>query len=164
LVSPGGGAPQLAQFRVTEEQSNRPVWWVVAQAWADAVSFQPVWFSTSDETDLEDDLEDADYGPDPVEDLPPSDPRHQEALVGLEDPIEDLPASDPRHQAALRRLHTDELALRQALGFVVYGVVPPGFREVCPGSSGPEVLSSGLRYAVVADGLTEEGSVAFLLS
>jgi hypothetical protein len=153
---------QVAQLIVSDAASRTPMWWIVSQPWADAVDFRPMWIDfTPDADPAEQTAAPDDHGLDPIEDLPPSDPRHQAALRGPIDPIEDLPARDPRHQDALRRLRIDQLALRQPLAVVTYGVVPAGFREVYPGDGPPQALSASSSYVVFVDGLVNEGKIAF---
>lgn len=162
LAGPKAREAEVAQLVVSDASSGQPLWWIVSQPWAEAVSFKPMWLEIVPEADAEHD------GPpqfddelDPIEDLPPSDPRHQAAIRGPVDPIEDLPASDPRHQNALRRLAVDELGLRQPLSRVVYGVVPNGFREVVPGSERPPALVESASYVVFVDCLTSESRLEF---
>jgi hypothetical protein len=164
LAELGGGEAQVAQLIVSDAASGAPVWWIVSQPWAEAVSFTPAWIDVTANPDAEP-VPDAldDDAIDPIEDLPPSDPRHQAALRGTVDPLEDLPVSDPRHQDALRRLRVDELALRQPLALVTYGIVPPGFREVYPGTGDPQPLSTSSSYVVLVDTLLGEARIAFSL-
>jgi hypothetical protein len=164
VASAGAGEAPLAQLIVSAADSGAPVWWIVAQAWADAVAFHPMWVDVTPDDSEDEPPKFQDYGLDPIEDLPPSDPRHQAALRGSIDPLEDLPATDPLHQEALRRLRIDELALRQPLGVVTYGVVPEGFRQVHPAEGAVPVLTALSSYVVSADGLVNEGKIGFTLA
>jgi len=159
-----GREPAVTQVILSDARSHRPVWWIVSQRWAEALSFQPMWIEAGTNSDIQSvDAQGSDDIVDPIEDLPPSDPRHQAALQARLDPIEDLPAGDPRHQSALQRLRIDEIALRQPLAVVTYGVVPPGFRDVYPGNRKPPTLSAATSYVVFADGLINEGKTTFSL-
>jgi hypothetical protein len=164
LATGEGGTPQVAQFIVSDVLTRRPVWWLVSRAWADAVSFRPMWIDFLPDSAPETRTDSGfDNEVDLIEDLPPSDPRHQAALRGPVDPIEDLPASDARHQDALRRLDIDTLGLRQPLALVTYGVVPSGFREAYPGTGAPRATTGGGSYVLFVDGLISEGKMAFSL-
>ena len=72
LATTTSGEAQVAQFIVSEAPSRRPVWWIVSQPWADAVSFQPMWIDfTPDAGSEPEGPPEFDDSLDPIEDLPP---------------------------------------------------------------------------------------------
>jgi hypothetical protein len=155
LSAAGGTAPLLTHVTVSEAGS-RVVWCVATVRYSDEVGLAFVEFDGGPEPPEDERL-------DPLEDLPPSDPRHEAALQARLDPIEDLPPSDPRHRAALRRMQVDEDELQAPLERLEYGVVPPGFRQVHPPRGQAPPLVRGASYLVSAVGTAGSGTAVFRL-
>jgi hypothetical protein len=65
------------------------------------------------------------------------------------DPIEDLPPSDPRRRVAEAHMEDAAHLLRPWVSSVEYGSLPVGFQQVLPRDSGPVPLCSGRRYRVL---------------
>jgi hypothetical protein len=147
---------------VTDPATFLPLWCIAARRYQEEVG---VHFIEPPTGEGRDELDPDEITFDPVEDLPPDDPRHQAALRALMpvDSIEDLPPSDPRHQAALRRMLLDQPALMEQLDVVTYGVVPPGFVQVHPADGSVVALRGQASYAFSVDALGEHGIVVFEL-
>jgi hypothetical protein len=160
LAAAGGGVPAVAFAVVTDPATFRPLWCIAARRYHEEVGVHFIEPSTREGRD---ELDPDEITFDPVEDLPPDDPRHQAALLALRpsDPIEDLPPADPRHQAALRRMLLDEATLMERLDVVTYGVVPPGFVQVHPTDGAVVALRAQIPYAFSVDALGEHGIVVF---
>ncbi len=159
LALAGGGIPGVAFAVVTDPSTFLPLWCIAARRYQEEVGVRFIEPSTDDPDDTDTD----EMTFDPVEDLPPDDPRHQAGLVALmpTDPIEDLPPSDPRHQAALHRMLLDEATLMEGLEVVTYGVVPPGFVQVHPPDGSVVPLQAQTSYAFSVDALGEHAIVVF---
>jgi hypothetical protein len=129
-------APRVATVAVTDLGTDRPVWWLVPE------SFHAVLPFTLGEVSKED-----------VEHLADAEPL---------DPIEDLPPSDPRHKAALRDRDPSNESVFPRLGAFTYGVIPARFRQAAP-EGGVDLLAKGRRYAVVVMGPEGHGGLEFLV-
>jgi len=126
--------PRLASAVVTELGVEAPIWWIVPAAFS--VAF-PV---TAEE-----------ITPEEVEDLADSEPF---------DPIEDLPPSDPRHRAAIEgRDQVNDRAF-PVLGSLTYGIVPTGFRQAAT-QADIAALVPGRSYGLTVIGPGGHGSVLF---
>jgi hypothetical protein len=75
------------------------------------------------------------------------------------DPIEDLPPSDPRHLAAIEERHRLVTAF-PVLESLTYGIIPPGFRQATPGPAAP-ALVPGRSYSLSVMGPDGYGGVTF---
>jgi hypothetical protein len=162
LAATGGSVPAVAFAVVTDSATLLPLWCIAARRYQEEVGVHFIEPSTGE---ARDELDPDELTFDPVEDLPPDDPRHQAALLALvpSDSIEDLPPSDPRHQAALRRMLLDQATLMERLDVVTYGVVPPGFVQVHPPDGSVVALRAQTSYAFSVDALGEHGIVVFEL-
>jgi len=129
-------APRVSSVAVTEIGTDRFVWWLVPE------SFNAVPPFTIGEVSKED-----------VENLADAEPL---------DPIEDLPPSDPRHKAALRERDLSNESVFPRLGALTYGVIPARFRQAAP-EGGVDLLSKGRRYAVVVMGPEGHGGLEFVV-
>jgi hypothetical protein len=163
LTAAGGGVPAVAFAVFTDPETFLPLWCIAARRYHEEVGIH---FIEPSNGEARDELDPDEITFDPVEDLPPHDPRHQAALLALTpgDSTEDLPSSDPRHQAALRRMLLDEATLMERLDVVTYGVVPPGFVQVHPPDGDVVALQARTSYAFSVDALGEHGIVVFELA
>ena len=133
-LSEGASVPRIASAAVVDEETEQPVWLLVPESFTAVLPF------TIEEVTSQD-----------VEDLADTQPF---------DPIEDLPPSDPRHQAAIT--HRDESNERAfpPLASLTYGVVPPGFRQASPADR-VEPLVPGRAYNLTVFGPSGSGSIEF---
>jgi hypothetical protein len=76
------------------------------------------------------------------------------------DPIEDLPPTDPRYRIAEHHMLDMVEQGRVELSSLVYGVVPPGFAQITPDESSAMALEAGHRYEITISG-EEPGSLVF---
>jgi hypothetical protein len=79
----------------------------------------------------------------------------------MQDPLEDLPPSDPRHQWALREHERVQSALLIPVDLVTYGIVPPGFQQAMPERGSAPALKRGSAYVVQAMGGGDAGHLEF---
>jgi hypothetical protein len=77
------------------------------------------------------------------------------------DPIEDLPPSDPRHQRALQEQDAFVHAVLVPLSEVTYGEVPHGFRQARPRGAAAPPLIPGRRYGLLVAGGSDSGRLVF---
>jgi hypothetical protein len=133
-LTESGSPPRLATVAVVDVDTEQPIWWLVPASFAAVLPF------TTDEITAEEIDALADAEPiDPIEDLPPSDLRHREAIA-VRDSVND--------------------AAFPVLGTLTYGVVPPGFRQASP-EAGIAALVPGRSYTLTVMGPGGHGSVAF---
>ena len=131
-LTEGGLRPRVASVAVIDVGAERPVWWLVP------ASFTAVPFTMGEVTAEHVDAL-ADGEPiDPIEDLSPSDPRHQEAIAVRESLVSAFPE----------------------LGAVTYGVVPDGFRQTTP-ERGVTALVPGQSYNLVVMSSGGHGGIVF---
>jgi hypothetical protein len=133
-LTEGGSPPRLATVAVVDIDTDEPIWLLVSDSFTTVLPFT-IHEVTPEEVDARADEEPID----PIEDLPPSDPRHREAIA----------ARDSVNDAAF-----------PVLGTLTYGVVPPGFRQASPGA-GVVALVPGRSYNLFVMGPGGHGSVAF---
>lgn len=125
--------PRIVGAAVLDAAAEAPMWALAPASFSAELPF------TIPEVTTESVAELADQEPvDPIEDLPPSDPRHQEALESRSRLLESTPF----------------------LASLTYGVVPSGFRQVSP-QSGVSVLVPGRLYHLMVIGPGGHGSLAF---
>ena len=136
LALAGGGIPGVAFAVVTDPSTFLPLWCIAARRYQEEVGVRFIEPSTNDADDTDTD----------------------EMTF---DPVEDLPPSDPRHQAALHRMLLDEATLMEGLEVVTYGVVPPGFVQVHPPDGSVVPLQAQTSYAFSVDALGEHAIVVF---
>lgn len=130
-----GGVPRVTSITVLDLTSDKPVWWVLPASFNVVLPFE---VSEPSEHAIERLASQADI-----------------------DPLEDLPPSDPRHQLALReRAELQERTLIP-LSVISYGVVPPGFRQALPREGPAPVLRHDGGYAIHAMGASVAGYLAF---
>jgi hypothetical protein len=125
--------PRIVTAAVVDVAAEEPIWSLVPLSFSTVLPFTIPEVTAEDVADL------ADQEPvDPIEDLPPSDPRHQEALASRARLEENTPA----------------------LASLTYGVVPSGFRQASP-QSGVSALVPGRLYHLMVIGPGGHGSLAF---
>lgn len=129
-----GAPPRVAAVAVVDIQSEEVIWWLVPASF----STVQVPFTT-------------DVTPEDVEALADAEPY---------DPIEDLPPSDSRHQAAIERRDSINEAAFPVLDSLTIGVVPSGFRQATPGT-GVAALVRGRAYALTVMGPGGHGQIEF---
>jgi hypothetical protein len=128
-----GVAPRIASVAIVDPVLEETLWWVVP------TSFNSI-AATVEEVTEED-----------VDELADAEPI---------DPIEDLPPSDPRHRAAIEaRDRLSETAFPELQQFT-YGTVPPGFKQVKP-TGMPFTLTPGKQYALAVIGPGGHGALDF---
>ena len=128
-----GAAPRITTAAVMDMEAERPVWWLVPSSFTEVHSF-----TTDVSSEEVESLADAEPF-DPIEDLPPSDPRHQEAI-------------------AMRDLANEHMS--PILEWLTYGVVPSGFRQAAPdGDVAP--LVRGRSYSLSVMGPGGHGQLTF---
>ena len=136
LTRAAGVAPRIASVSVasvTATTEEDAAWSLVAS------SFEVLAFTVSEPTE-----EDIDW-------LASAEPF---------DPLEDLPPSDPRHQQAIRLRDSSDSMAVPVLENLVYGLVPDGFRQTAPqGAAAP--LVPGQSYRIFAIGPEGFGSLEF---
>jgi hypothetical protein len=134
-----GSEPRLTSIMVRGEAETEPLWWLMA---GDFVHVPSAGFEIVEPSEAEIEGMAASAGLDPLEDLPPDDPRHQAALRARDELVEST-------QIPLRTLS--------------YGTVPSGFRQGMPASGPAPELVRGGRYTihVCGRGLSDYGSLEF---
>jgi hypothetical protein len=135
LRSKDGAVPRVMMVVFVEIDSGEPVW-VLAPA-----AFVPLPFTV-------------------VPDLTEEDLREL-SEAGDIDPIEDLPPSDPRHQNALRERDAAVERSWIPLDAVTYGTVPQAFRQALPADGVAPTLVVGRAYGIQI--LGQEMSTGHLL-
>jgi hypothetical protein len=133
-LSEGASPPRIASAAVVDEETEQPVWWLVPGSFTAVLPF------TIEEVTPQD-----------VEDLADAEPF---------DPIEDLPPSDPRHKAAITDRDESNESAFPPLASLTYGVVPPGFRQASP-EDRVEALVPGRAYNLTVMGPSGSGSIGF---
>ena len=135
LQASDGGVPRVTSVTVLDLASEQPVWWLLPEAFTTALPFEI------------------------------SEPSEQEVaqLASVEeiDPLEDLPPTDPRHQMALRERAELEERTLVPLSSVSYGVVPRGFRQALPEEGPAPLLKHGRAFAIHVMGAGVVGYLAF---
>ena len=128
-----GSPPRITSAAVVDVAADQPIWWLVPASFSVALPFTVEEPTAAEVDDLADDT-----SVDPIEDLPPSDPRHQDAL------------------AVRGRMNESS----PQLASLTYGVVPEGFRQASP-ESGITALLPGRVYHLTVIGPGGHGSLAF---
>jgi len=121
---------------VSDSTTEEPIWWLVPEGFTSVLAF------TIGEVDEE-----------AVESL---------ATLDELDPLEDLPPSDLRHQRALVEREALEDATLIPLASVTYGQVPPGFRQSHPAAGPAPALVPGREYCLAVMGGTDNGRFSFM--
>ena len=135
LLAPDGGVPRITSVTVLDLGSEQPIWWLLVDAFSEAMSFEIV---EPSEADIE-----------------------QLASIDEIDPLEDLPSTDPRHRRALQERDEFEERTLILLGDVTYGVVPAGFRQVLPQVGPAPSLKGGGSYGIHVMGAGMAGYLPF---
>jgi hypothetical protein len=136
LSTGNGEAPRVTTLVLTDSSADEPIWWLVPQAFTSVHPF------TIGEVDEE-----------AVNSL---------ATMDDLDPLEDLPPSDTRHQRALAEREALEDATLIPLASVTYGQVPPGFRQSHPPAGPPPALVPGREYCLAVMGGSVSGHFSFM--
>lgn len=137
LRAPDGGVPRVTSVTIVELASEEPVWWVLPAAFAQAETLR---FEVSEPSE------------------------HDVARLASQeemDPLEDLPPTDPRHQRALRERAEIEQATLVPLSTITYGILPEGFRQVLPGEGPAPQLTHDGSYGIHVMGAGVAGYLAF---
>lgn len=135
LEAPDGAPPRVTSVTVIDLTSEKPIWWLMPEAFSKVL---------------------------PLEISEPSEREIDELASGEEiDPIEDLPPTDPRHQLALRERVALEERTQIPLPTLSYGVVPTGFRQALPQGAAAPLLKPGGSYGIHAMGAGVAGYLAF---
>jgi hypothetical protein len=132
-LTEGDSAPRITSAVVVDMSIEKPIWWLVPASFTAVHSFTVADVTAAD-----------------VDALADAEPL---------DPIEDLPPSDPRHKAAIAERDALETA-SPLLGSLTYGVVPPGFRQASP-ETGLVVLVPGRSYGLTVMGPGGHGGIEF---
>ena len=135
LQASDGGVPRVTSVTVLDIASEKPVWWLLPEAFTVALPFE---ISEPSEQDID-----------------------QLASVEENDPVEDLLPTDPRHQGALRERAVLEERTLIPLPTISYGVVPLGFRQALPQGVPAPRLQRGGHFAIHAMGAGVAGYLAF---
>jgi len=135
LQASDGGAPRVTSVTVLDLASQQPVWWLLPEVFSETLPFTI------------------------------AEPSEQEIdqLASIEeiDALEDLPPTDPRHQSALRERVVLADGTQVPLSSIAYGVVPPGFRQALPQDAPAPLLRRGGSFAIHAMGAGVAGYLAF---
>jgi hypothetical protein len=132
-LAQGDSAPRITSAVVVDMSTEKPIWWLVPASFTAVHSFTSADVSAAD-----------------VEALADAEPL---------DPIEDLPPPDPRHRAAIAQRDALETA-SPLLGSLTYGVVPLGFRQASP-ETGLVALVPGRSYGLTVMGPGGHGGIQF---
>jgi hypothetical protein len=126
LTGLNGGVPRVTFLVVTDVPTQEVVWWLVPPGF---VSVAPFRVGEVDE-------------------------RAVPALAASDelDPIEDLPPSDPRHQRGHKERESLERNVLIPLGAVTYGEIPPGFRQARPETGHAPALVPDREYVLMVMG------------
>ena len=133
-LTEGGSPPRIASAVVLDIGTEQPIWWLLPTSFTAALAF------TTDEMTAEE-----------VDELPDAEPL---------DPIEDLPPSHPQHRQGIAARGSANDAAFPVLGALIYGVVPPGFRQASP-ETGVTALVPGRPYNLTVMGPDGHGSLTF---
>jgi hypothetical protein len=120
---------------VTDAVAEEPIWWLVP---AGFVSVQAFTIGEVDEGHIRD-----------------------VAAIDDVDPIEDLPPSDPRHQGALEERAALERDTLLPLPVITYGEVPDGFSQAVPKDRAAPSLVAGRQYLLTVMGGGDAGQCHF---
>lgn len=135
LAAADGAAPKVMMVALSDASTEQPIWWLVP---AGFTSVQPITIEEVDDADVE-------------------------GLADLDevDPLEDLPPSDPRHIQALEQRERESSGILISLPTVTYGEVPPGFRQALPDSGPAPALVHGRDYVLTVMGGGDAGHLPF---
>ena len=117
-----GSRPRVGSVAVVDVATEQVVWWVLPAAFTASHRFA---LHEPDEEEIQQLAASAEI--DPIEDLPPGHPRHQEAVRTMERVAEQSVAPLPT---------------------LTYGVVPEGFRQVTPDQGPAPHLVPGRTYGL----------------
>jgi hypothetical protein len=137
LTTGQGRVPRVTILAITDSSTDETIWWLVPD------SFTSVHPFTIEEVDK----------------------QSVESLAAMDDvdPLEDLPPSDVRHQRALAENAALQEAVLIPLGTLVYGEVPRGFRQAHPTEGPAPSLVRGHEYHLAVMGGSDTGHFSFVL-
>lgn len=131
-----GETPRVTTLVLTDSATEELIWWLVPEGFTSVHPF------TIGEVDEE-----------AVKSL---------ATMDELDPLEDLPPSDLRHQRALVEREALEHATLIPLASITYGQVPPGFRQSHPAAGPAPALVPGREYCLAVMGGSDSGHFSFM--